>query len=66
MAKKVQVRTKTVTRTVESPPPPVANPEVIKNGKKLQEDVDKLIDEIDDVLQTNREELLHFVQKGGE
>ncbi|HWC51875.1 MAG TPA: ubiquitin-like protein Pup, partial [Nitrospira sp.] len=36
-------------------------------GKKLKEDIDKLVDEIDDVLEKNAEEFVkNYVQKGGE
>jgi ubiquitin-like protein Pup len=44
-----------------------ANPKVIEAGKKMKEDIDKLVDEIDDVLETNAEEFVkNYVQKGGE
>lgn len=44
-----------------------ANPKVIEAGKKLKEDIDKLVDEIDDVLEKNAEEFVkNYVQKGGE
>ncbi len=44
-----------------------ANPEVIERGEKLKEDIDKLMDEIDDVLQKNAEEFVKaYVQKGGQ
>ncbi len=51
--------------------PPVektqANPETMKKGKKLKEDMDKLLDEIDDVLEENAEEFVKsYVQRGGE
>ena len=43
-----------------------ANPKVVEAGKKLKEDIDKLVDEIDDVLETNAEEFVkNYVQKGG-
>ncbi len=43
------------------------NPKVTEAGKKLKEDADKLIDEIDDVLEENAEEFVkNYVQKGGE
>ncbi len=43
------------------------NPEVIEKGKKMKEDLDKLLDEIDDVLEENAEEFVkNYVQKGGE
>jgi len=38
-----------------------------ENQKKLTEDVDALLDEIDDVLETNAEDFVRsFVQKGGQ
>ena len=44
-----------------------ANPKVIEAGKKMKEDIDKLVDEIDDVLETNAEEVVkNYVQQGGE
>ncbi len=43
------------------------NPKVVDAGKKLKEDIDKLVDEIDDVLEKNAEEFVkNYVQKGGE
>ncbi len=44
-----------------------ANPEVIEKGKKIKENIDNLLDEIDDVLEENAEEFVkNYVQKGGE
>lgn len=44
-----------------------ANPKVVETGKKLKEDIDKLVDEIDDVLEKNAEEFVkNYVQNGGE
>ena len=44
-----------------------ANPEVIETGKKLQGDIDQLVDEIDEVLEENASEFVkNYVQKGGE
>ena len=31
------------------------NPKVVESGKKMKEDIDKLVDEIDDVLEKNAE-----------
>jgi len=43
------------------------NPKVIEAGKKLKEDIDALVDEIDNVLEENAEEFVkNYVQKGGE
>jgi prokaryotic ubiquitin-like protein Pup len=42
-----------------------ANPKTLGTGKKLTADVDKLVEEIDDALETNAEEFVrNFVQKG--
>jgi prokaryotic ubiquitin-like protein Pup len=44
-----------------------ANPELAKKGKKITEDIDKLLDEIDDILEENAEEFVKsYVQRGGE
>ena len=44
-----------------------ANPELAKKGKKIKEDIDKLLDEIDDVLEENAEEFVKsYVQRGGQ
>ncbi len=44
-----------------------ANPAVTEKGKEIAEDLDKLMDEIDDVLEKNAEEFVkNYVQKGGE
>ena len=38
-----------------------------KKGKKLKEDLDNLLDEIDDILEENAEEFVKsYVQRGGE
>ena len=43
------------------------NPKVLETGQKLKEDIDKLVDEIDNVLEENAEEFVkNYVQKGGE
>ena len=47
--------------------PAAANPEVSKKGKKIKEDLDKLLDEIDDILEENAEEFVKsYVQRGGQ
>ena len=46
---------------------PAPNPSVVEKGKKIKEEMDKLLDEIDDVLEENAEEFVkNYVQKGGE
>ncbi len=38
-----------------------------ERGKKIKEDLDKLLDEIDDILEKNAEEFVKsYVQRGGE
>lgn len=44
-----------------------ASPEVQSKGEALKEDMDRLLDEIDSVLEENAEEFIkNYVQKGGE
>jgi ubiquitin-like protein Pup len=44
-----------------------ASPEVQQKGRRLKEDMDRLLDEIDSVLEENAEEFIkNYVQKGGE
>ena len=44
-----------------------ASSDVAERHEKLTEDVDAILDEIDDVLETNAEDFVRaFVQKGGE
>ena len=43
------------------------NPELAKKGKKIKEDLDNLLDEIDDILEENAEEFVKsYVQRGGQ
>lgn len=42
-------------------------PATTEKGEELKADIDDLLDEIDDVLETNAEEFVkNYVQKGGE
>ncbi len=42
-------------------------PEASESGEKLKADIDDLLDEIDDVLETNAEDFVKsYIQKGGE
>jgi prokaryotic ubiquitin-like protein Pup len=44
-----------------------SNSDVAERHEKLSEDVDAILDEIDDVLESNAEDFVRsFVQKGGE
>lgn len=48
-------------------PEAAPNPEQSAKGKKIKDDLDKLMDEIDSVLEENAEEFVkNFVQRGGE
>jgi len=62
---------KSKTKTTEAPPAETteegAQQAVTEKGKALAEDMDKLMDEIDDVLEQNAEEFVkNYVQKGGQ
>ncbi len=54
----------------EGAPPPEGGQSsgtVAAKGKKLKEEMDRLVDEIDDVLEENAEEFVKsYVQRGGE
>ncbi len=44
-----------------------ANPETIEKGKEIKEDLDRLLEEIDAVLEENAEEFVRgYIQQGGE
>ena len=46
---------------------PAGSPELTKKGKKIKEDIDKLLDEIDGILEENAEEFVkNYVQRGGQ
>lgn len=52
---------------VEETETPEASSDVAERHEKLTEDVDAILDEIDDVLETNAEDFVRaFVQKGGQ
>jgi ubiquitin-like protein Pup len=58
-------------RKRKAPPPSeeggAASPEAQVKGKRLKEEMDQLLDEIDSVLEENAEEFIkNYVQKGGE
>ncbi len=56
-------------RTEDKPPAESGNGSgaVTAKGKKLKEEMDRLVDEIDDVLEENAEEFVKsYVQRGGE
>ena len=46
---------------------PTGSPELAKKGKKIRADIDKLLDEIDEILEENAEEFVKsYVQRGGQ
>jgi prokaryotic ubiquitin-like protein Pup len=64
MAEREQIKKQAPSRTEE-----VVEDEAApaKQGEKLKEELDDLLDEIDEVLESNAEEFVRsYVQKGGE
>ncbi len=60
-----QHRTKRSTEAEESAP--AATQELKERQDKIDEDVDAILDEIDEVLESNAEDFVKsFIQKGGE
>lgn len=46
---------------------PQTNPDAAERKEALNEDIDSILDEIDDVLETNAEDFVKsFIQKGGQ
>ena len=67
MEKQERKKKSTKDPSVQSKQDVKANSEVIETGKKLQGDIDQLVDEIDEVLEENASEFVkNYVQKGGE
>jgi ubiquitin-like protein Pup len=65
MAERTQKTKQTPARTEESAP--VDAPTVSESGEKLKAELDDLLDEIDEVLETNAEDFVKsYVQKGGQ
>lgn len=64
MAERTQKQKPTPSRTDETVE---ETPASAPQGEKLKADLDDLLDEIDDVLETNAEDFVKsYVQKGGE
>ena len=64
MAEREQKRKTAPARETEEV---VDTPATSETGEKLKADIDDLLDEIDDVLESNAEEFVRgFVQKGGQ
>lgn len=58
MTKKIE------SRDVENIKP---DPNIVGKGEKIKKDIDKVLDEIDTVLEQNAEEFIkNYVQRGGE
>ena len=65
MAERIQKSKSTTSNTSETKD--VAAPAVTETGDKIKADIDDLLDEIDDVLETNAEDFVKsYVQKGGQ
>lgn len=61
-----QKRTTKTSEEVEEPEA-TANADVAERKEQLDNDIDALLDEIDDVLESNSEDFVRgFVQKGGQ
>ena len=64
MAEREQKRKPTTARETEEV---TEAPVTSETGEKLKADIDDLLDEIDEVLETNAEDFVRsYVQKGGE
>ena len=64
MAEREQKLRPAPERTTEEP---MATPGVSEQGEKIKHELDDLLDEIDDVLETNAEDFVKsYIQKGGE
>jgi len=58
---------KTVRRQKPQEEEAVPNPAVAEKGKELKKGIEKVLDEIDTVLEQNAEEFVkNYVQRGGE
>ncbi len=65
MAEREQIRKPTTTR--EETEVDEAAPATSETGEKLKAELDDLLDEIDEVLETNAEEFVKsYIQKGGQ
>ena len=55
------------TKPAEGDDAGAGSAELAKKGRKIKEDLDNLLDEIDDILEENAEEFVKsYVQRGGE
>ena len=64
MVEREQKRRPATERTVEEP---VSTPGKSETGEKIKAELDDLLDEIDEVLETNAEDFVKsYIQKGGQ
>jgi len=64
MAEREQKRKPSPERSTEEA---MATPGVSEQGEKIKAELDELLDEIDDVLETNAEDFVKsYIQKGGQ
>ena len=67
MAEQTRKQKTTTSRTTDDEVIEDAAPAVSESGEKLKAELDDLLDEIDEVLETNAEDFVRsYVQKGGE
>jgi ubiquitin-like protein Pup len=67
MAEQTRKQKTTPSRTTDDEVVEEAAPAVSESGEKLKAELDDLLDEIDDVLETNAEDFVKsYVQKGGQ
>ena len=67
MAEQTRKQKTTTSRTTDDEVVEDAAPAVSESGEKLKAELDDLLDEIDEVLETNAEDFVKsFIQKGGE
>ena len=67
MAEQTRKQKTTTSRTTDDEVIEDAAPAVSESGEKLKAELDDLLDEIDEVLETNAEDFVKsFIQKGGE
>ncbi len=60
-------KTRRATEPAKEGDAPAADPKVAEKGVTLKKNIDKVLDEIDDVLEENAEEFVKsYVQRGGE
>jgi len=67
MAEQTRKQKTTPSRTTDDEVVDEAAPAVSESGEKLKAELDDLLDEIDEVLETNAEDFVKsYVQKGGQ